>query len=84
MDVDNRRTARRRNPTVTKQLYRMKELVEMGFGCRAAIYKRIHDNKFPPPIRLGPRSVAWRVNDIEQLLKALAAERDRERTSPAA
>lgn len=35
-----------------------------GLG-RSTIYRLMADQKFPCPVRLGPRAVAWRRCDIE-------------------
>jgi prophage regulatory protein len=36
-----------------------------GLG-RSTIYRLIADRKFPSPVRLGPRAVAWRRTDLDQ------------------
>lgn len=36
-----------------------------GLG-RSTIYRLIADRKFPSPVRLGPRAVAWRRSDLDQ------------------
>jgi prophage regulatory protein len=36
-----------------------------GLG-RSTIYRLIADQKFPSPVRLGPRAVAWRRTDLDQ------------------
>jgi len=35
-----------------------------GLG-RSTIYRWIADGTFPPPVRLGPRAVAWRWSDLD-------------------
>ena len=40
-----------------------------GLG-RSTIYRLIADNKFPCPVRLGPRAVAWRRADVERWSEA--------------
>lgn len=35
-----------------------------GLG-RSTIYRLIADQKFPCPVRLGPRAVAWRRSDLD-------------------
>ena len=40
-----------------------------GLG-RATIYKKVADGSFPPPIRLGTRSVGWRLSDVVAWLQA--------------
>src|SRR5712691_10741530 len=32
---------------------------------RSTVYKKLSERSFPEPARLGPRSVRWRVDDIE-------------------
>jgi prophage regulatory protein len=36
-----------------------------GLG-RSTIYRWIADGTFPPPVRLGPRAVAWRWSDLDR------------------
>jgi prophage regulatory protein len=36
-----------------------------GLG-RSTIYRLIAERKFPSPVRLGPRAVAWRRADLDQ------------------
>ena len=38
--------------------------------ARATIYKKVSNGSFPPPIRLGARSVDWRLSDIVVWLEA--------------
>lgn len=40
-----------------------------GLG-RSTIYRLIADQKFPSPVRLGPRAVAWRRTDLDQWSEA--------------
>lgn len=41
--------------------------VEKACGLKkSAIYARIKEGKFPPPVRLGPKSVAWRSDEVHQ------------------
>lgn len=36
--------------------------------CRSTIWLRVKHGRFPHPVRLGTRSVAWRSQDIEAWL----------------
>jgi prophage regulatory protein len=36
-----------------------------GLG-RSTIYRLVAERKFPSPVRLGPRAVAWRRSDLDQ------------------
>ena len=39
---------------------------------RSSWYAGIQSGKFPPPIKLGPRTSAWPVDSIRQLVATLA------------
>lgn len=42
-------------------------LVESTCGLKkSSIYARIKEGKFPAPVQLGPKSVAWRSDEISQ------------------
>ena len=45
---------------------------------RSAWWAGIKAGRFPRPIRLGPRTSAWRVSDIRELIKRVEAESDNE------
>jgi prophage regulatory protein len=54
--VDDPQRVLARLPTVLKMT---------GLG-RSTIYRWIADGSFPPPVRLGPRAVAWRCSDLDE------------------
>ena len=37
----------------------------------------VKSGRFPKPVKLGPRTTAWRVEDIRKLIKELSAEGSR-------
>jgi len=37
---------------------------------RSTWWAGVRSGRFPQPVRLGPRTTAWRVGDIRELLKA--------------
>jgi prophage regulatory protein len=37
---------------------------EVGL-CRSSIYAAVSQGRFPPPVKIGLRAVAWRAEDIE-------------------
>ncbi len=39
---------------------------------RSHFYRLIGEHKLPAPIRLGPRTSAWRLRDIEELVERFA------------
>lgn len=38
--------------------------------CKSSWWAGVKDGKFPKPVKLGPRTTAWRVADIRALLDA--------------
>ena|SRR5256885_863458 len=52
-------------------LFRAGSLIRLGDVCRflgiskSTVYKKLSESSFPEPARLGPRTVRWRVDDIE-------------------
>lgn len=47
-------------------LLRMPTVMRLTGLARSTIYKMIAERKFPTPVRLGPRAVAWRHSDLER------------------
>lgn len=45
---------------------RMPMVVRMTGLCRSTIYRLIAENKFPGPVRVGDRAVAWRRTDLDR------------------
>lgn len=43
---------------------------------RSSIYRLQADGQFPRPIRLGPRAVGWRADEIAAWIEQRTAERD--------
>jgi prophage regulatory protein len=56
------------------KLYRLRDLSARIGLARSAIYQAIKDGRFPKPVRIGARAVAWRHQDVERWI----AERQRE------
>lgn len=47
-------------------LLRMASVIQVTGLARSTIYKLIAEDKFPSPVRLVGRAVAWRRADLEQ------------------
>ena len=60
----------RRTEVVTPLFLRMPSVMRMTGLGRSTIYRLIADRKFPSPVRLGPRAVAWRRADLDQWSEA--------------
>ena len=58
MNMDNRR------------VLRLEEVCELVGLARSTIYAKMSAGAFPHPIRLGTRSVGWRLSDIDAWLAA--------------
>jgi prophage regulatory protein len=58
----------RKSPFRAGTLIRIAEVCELLGISRSTIYKRLSERSFPEPVRLGPRSVRWRVDAIEAWL----------------
>lgn len=62
-----------------KRLLRFKDLKKLGFvSSRVQLKRMIADGRFPPPIRLGPNSVAWLGEEYDAVIDKLIDERDSE------
>lgn len=50
----------------TQVFLRMPSVIQITGLGRSTIYRLIADQKFPRPVRLGPRAVAWRRIEIDE------------------
>ena len=57
-----------------RRMLRIAEVEHLTGLPRSTIYERIADNQFPKSIRIGRRSVAWKLADINQWLDDLVAK----------
>ncbi len=68
-----------KNETPVQQptrLIRLKEVMHrVGLG-RSTIYRWMDEGKFPKPVRLGVRTVAWEESDIDLWVQSKTAELD--------
>lgn len=55
-----------RTEVATPIFLRMPAVMRMTGLGRSTIYRMIADKRFPGPVRLGQRAVAWRRTDLEQ------------------
>ena len=58
------------------QILRRRQLEEKLGLSRSSIYKMVADGLFPKPIKLGPRAVGWRADEIENWLIAMQEASD--------
>ena len=50
----------------TSTFVRMPNVLRMTGLCRSTIYRLIAEDKFPTPVKLGDRAVAWRQSDLDR------------------
>lgn len=53
------------------RLMRLPEVILLTGRCRSSIYEDMKCGRFPKPIKIGLRSVAWRLNDINSWISKL-------------
>ena len=53
-----------------RKIVRLEEVCELVGLARSTIYAKVSAGGFPAPIRLGVRSVGWRLSDIDAWLAA--------------
>lgn len=41
---------------------------------KSSWWKGVKEGRFPKPVKLGPRTTAWRVEDIRELIRRLTTE----------
>lgn len=58
-----------------EKLLRLPAVLTLVPVSRSAWYEGIKAGRYPPPIKLGPKTSAWREADIAQLITDLAAGR---------
>ena len=54
----------------SRRIIRREEVTRLTGIARATLYKLIKEGRFPSPLRLGERSVGWRLADIDAWLAA--------------
>ena len=65
-----------RSPFAEDRLLRRQQVLEMTGLSKAALYALIERNRFPRPVRIGKRAVAWWRSEVVAWMKS------RERTLP--
>lgn len=51
---------------------RLPNVITMTGLARSTIFKLISDERFPAPLKLTQRAIAWRLTDIEQWIASRA------------
>lgn len=61
---------------MTNTALRLPQVLKQTGLSRSSLYKFISEGGFPRPIHLGPRSVAWLQDEIDDWFRSRTAERD--------
>ena len=61
-------------PVHPETLIRLPQVLNRFPVSRSGWYQGVKDGKFPPPIKLGPKTSAWRESDVNRLIQELAAK----------
>lgn len=56
-------------PSTPTTLLRLREVLKRVPVSRSTWYAGVAQGRFPRPVRLGARSVAWRASDIDALVQ---------------
>lgn len=54
--------------TTSPAVWRLREVLQRVGVSRSTLYRYVHVEGFPPPVRLGPNRVGWRVEEVEAWL----------------
>ena len=52
------------------RLIRLTEVVAQTGMSKPSVYRQLQAGTFPRPVKLGPRAVAWRQEDIENWIQS--------------
>jgi len=63
-----------------ERLMRLKEVLEIIPVSKRNFYYGMEEGRFPKPVRLGPRTVAWKASDIEKIIKEGVKQTHTEKT----
>lgn len=80
MKKDTTQTQKTEAPTLPESLthdmlLRLPAVLSVVKIPRSSWWRGIKEERFPKPIKLGPRTSAWLASDIKALIDRLAAER---------
>lgn len=59
------------NTPTGEYLYKLPQVLARVPTSRSGWYQGVKDGKYPKPVRLGARAVAWKRSDIDRLIESL-------------
>jgi len=54
---------------MTEKFLKLPDVVQITTLGRSTIYRLMDEHKFPRPVRLTEKAVAWKMSDIEQWME---------------
>lgn len=57
------------------QLIRLRDVCEQTALSKTAIYRALREDRFPKPVRVGPHSVRWRQDELDEWIDGLDRSR---------
>ena len=61
---------------MTEQFLRLPQVVKATGWSKITIYRAVRDGRFPKPVQLGARSIAWPESEVAAWQEGRKAERD--------
>ena len=58
----------------TEKLLRVPEVEDLTAMKKSKLYDLVKQGQFPAPVRLGPRSVRWRLTDVQAWIDGLKTD----------
>lgn len=62
------------NKPMEESFLRLPQVLELIPVCKSAWWQGCKDGRFPKPVKLGPRTTAWRASDITALVEQLSRQ----------
>ena len=53
------------------QLIRLRDVCDQTALSKTAIYRALREDRFPKPLRVGPQSVRWRQDELDEWINGL-------------
>lgn len=62
------------SPTTAEKLIRLPEVLDLVTMSRSGWLQGVKDGRYPAPVRLSPRRVAWKRSSITAFINSLATK----------
>ena len=58
----------------TEKLLRVPEVEDLTAMKKSKLYDLVKQGQFPPPVRIGPRAVRWRLSAVQKWIDGLEGD----------